>query len=165
MKRLIKCIALIALGAVIVQFIYMLKEVHDGFQEVLNPSIRSDYRIRASIEDRIGSLPDSANHLYHANIGFPDVDDFIAFSASENDCIVFMQKNKNISMNTLKRVTNLTERVKKYGPGTWDSEYQDLNWNLTEETEILVYEDERETILYLPNKNRVFICLWGYPNM
>lgn len=94
--------------------------------------------------------------------GFQDTDYFIAFSANANDCNDFLSSYLNTSISSFKLITNLPDRVAKHGPDSWDTIYKDWNWNLDDQTEFLVYDDKRQTVLYSTSSNRIFICIWGF---
>jgi len=160
-KRLIKGILLIALGSGIILIIYAFEEGINAFENMSKPHITSDYETRTLIKSQIGSLPDSSHHLYCASKGFQDAEYFIAFTASPSDCNAFLQKYKGISIDSFKRITSLPEKLVKRGPESWDEEYQDSNWDLSKQREILVYgKDEKTALFYSPKQSRLFICIW-----
>ena len=160
-KKWLKRAALITLGAVLFGIGYITYEAHDFIKKIGGPWIQSDYSIRTSIEDKIGFLPASAHHLYYANRFLQEPDYFIAFSASANDCNDFLLSYLKTPVHLLKPMTNLPERVAKYGPDSWGLIHKDQNWDLSEQAETFVYNDKRQTVLYSASNNRIFICLWG----
>lgn len=159
-KRLIKGILLIALGSGIILMIDTFKEGINVFENMSKPHIASDYKIRTLIESNISSLPDSSHHLYYARKGSLDPSYYIAFTASPSDCTAFLQKYKGISIDSFNRVTSLPEKLVKYGPESWDEEYQDSNWDLSKQKGILVYaKDEKTMLFYSPKQSRLFIWI------
>ena len=160
-KRILKYLGLAFLGACLFFAGLCVNFVRD-FAAMAKPRVHSDYSIRCKLEIKVGRLPPSAYRLYYAADGFQDTNFFIAFSANTNDCDAFLKSYLGKSVSSLRRVNSLPKRVTTYGPDSWEPEHRDPNWDLAEESEIQIYDEERQTVLYSASRSRLFICIWDY---
>ncbi len=165
-RKKLKLFALIVFGIALFCAGYVHLRIWGMFAGVAKPRVQSDYSIRSAIENKVGPLPASATNLYYATIGFQDIDTFIAFSIDKSDCDKWIDHSLG-KRGVSDQLKPLPKRVTERGPGSWEvryreRRYKDPNWNLSPDAQVIIYEDNKWTIVYFPEGRRLFICLWGY---
>ena len=154
----------VCFGIFIVFFMgYSISSAVSLIQSMSNPRVNSDYSIRYRIQYSLGAvrLPSSATQLYYAEFGMQDPSYFVAFNIGQAEFEKIIQKHIGVTMDSFKQETSWPNSIIEHGPISWEEEHFDMNWYLDRGTEMLVYEERRKTIVYVPSKNRVFICLWS----
>jgi len=160
-KKKLKIFALIVLGVALFCAGFAVHAMHEMFDAFSKPQVQSDSSIRGAIENRVGSLPALATNLYYATMYFVEADTFIAFEIEKSDCDKWLNDTFGIKEGIPEQLKPLPKRIAERGPGSWEPRYKDPNWNLPAGAQVIVYDDNKWTIVYFQDGGRLFMCLWG----
>ena len=177
----LKSIGYFLLGTAIL-FVLVFTFVGIHFYRESLPVIRSDSQfsehdyakknlLLRDIQYRIQGQPDlvppeNAYGLYLATGPrwlFPDI--FISFRMNSKDECEALLKHENLALEKFQEGNISFEGPWQHYelPHEWSKRYQDRNWSLKEGDEFLYCEDDERLIIYVPEDNQFYICLYTGP--
>ncbi len=104
------------------------------------------------------SIPEKSYRLYYAQCGFPDSDKFIAFSASQKDCLVYLKSLNGISPTNMELTSEIPNWVLERSPKQKRPALDHTNWDLSPDKKYLLKESDFGLVIYDKDINRIYIC-------
>ncbi len=118
--------------------------------------VYSDTEVREWLTN-MHHIPEKSYKLYYGKYGFQDFQSFIAFSATREDCLQYL--NNFINSNKMQASTELEDWIAEFPPEKHRPDLDHSNWDLSQDKEYLRYKDSRGTVfLYDEEISRVYVC-------
>jgi hypothetical protein len=141
----------------------LIMDVGRGLAAWGTPQVITDEAVRARLTERGVKLPPTAHKLYHSIAGFVDHSEYIAFSATPDECLaaaVAYAKRSSDRPEFKDGIRSQYDFINE-GPGHWGDEWKTPLWDIQGVINGRVYEERHLFVLIDTDASRVFISTWS----